>query len=364
MNEVLKQSLEAVLEKLSEELPQLKEIMDSAKAGELSEQEAMSALMKEVQQNPQHMPTLMAVMQDAFAPTRDTSDLVPTPKADLKEAGDTAFWNGVGLPQMNPLAQAAIAERIQFDGDVPELRTGPAPEGVAPAVSVHTSARSSVVMGQMLKDASDKVSQSLQDANLKRAEILEKIANADKEATTLIASQMGFLAEMGEDTDLVAVAHSERFDPEGYKRGQVPAPVAVPTPSGSTLATLTESQRQESVWRFLSTTQGRRSAMESLRTLIGEGLEKKGLSVEKREYDPTKTKVPLAFHEWKVNLSGKASMQPTFSIIDTAAGAIASALAERVRKEDPLPESLYLEVVPVDTVDIRKVGWAARIVTE
>ena len=212
----VKQSLELALEKLSKEHPHLKGIMDSAKSGDLSEQEAMSALMKELGENPQHMPALMAIMKDAFNPTRNTTGIVPTPKTDLKESGDSAFWNDVGLPQMNPLAQAAIAERLQFDGDIPELRTGPAPAGVTPALSVHTNARSPVAIGQMMQQASDRMSEQLEKANTRRADLLEQIAGASKNETSLVLSQMEMLKQMGVDeTDLTAIASHGIFDPEG-----------------------------------------------------------------------------------------------------------------------------------------------------
>ncbi|MFA6235210.1 MAG: hypothetical protein WC824_13630, partial [Bacteroidota bacterium] len=58
-----------------------------------------------------------------------------------------------GIPRLNPLYEAQLVERAQFDGDIPELRTGPLPEDVLPAVSVETEAHSPVAIGEMLRIA-------------------------------------------------------------------------------------------------------------------------------------------------------------------------------------------------------------------
>tara|TARA_Y100000310_G_scaffold261537_1_gene270928 strand:- start:993 stop:2078 length:1086 start_codon:yes stop_codon:yes gene_type:complete len=349
------ESLTKLIEGMAEEAPELMAILNSAKGGELSEAEAMAELMAAVQENPALSARMMELARDAFLPTKageGAAALARRNPTDLKEIGDEAFFSGVGLPQMNPLVEAAIAERLQFDGDIPEMRHGPMPPGVMPAVPVRTKARNPAAVGSMLDTAAKRVRSALDESDKAQAKALERVA----EAKALAGVEDGgtALAKMAygsADTDLAT-----------YRRGEVPAPVTVKTPTGTALARMSEEQQKEHSWRFLSTTQGRRTAMETLRDMISKALEDGGVPTTLREYNPKAKTPPLAFHEWKVNMSGPGSMQPAFSMIDTAAKAITHHLLQRAKREDTLPDPLYLEVIPVNTVDIRSVGWAARLV--
>lgn len=352
------QSLDKLITQIGAEMPELKAILDSAQRGELSETEAMMDLMHRVQSDPKLSARFMDIAKETFQATRAPLP-VPQPKADLAEVGDEAFWSGVGLPQLNPLVEAALAERAQFDGDMPELRMGPLAEGVMPAMPVMTGAKNPAAIGAMLEEASKKVRVKVNEANARRAKALERVAEA--KALVAAGNASTALKKMAE-TDTFALAHSEEFDPPEYRRGTVPAPMAVQTPTGAQLIKMTPDEQRMNVWRFISTTQGRRTALETLRTIIFNGLVEAKLPVEMREYNPKQTAVPLVYHQWTVNLSGRGSVQPAFNIIDTAAKVLLKALAQRVEMEATPPKKLFLEVIPVDTVDIRKVGWAARLV--
>lgn len=345
-------SLTTLIEGLAEEAPELMAILNSAKGGELTEPEAMAELLKAVQQTPDLAVKMMTLAKTAFRPTQDPTGLVPRVPTDLKEIGDEAFFSGVGLPQLNPLVEAALAERLQFDGDIPELRHGPMPPGVSPAVSAVTKARSPVAIGATMDKAAKQVRKKLDEADKRKAKALERVAEAKALVGVTDAGEaLARMAYGSADTDLVE-----------YRRGEVPAPVKAKTPTGKALARMSEDQQKEHAWRFLSTTQGRRTALETLRDLITGSLIEAGVPVVQREYDLKTKTPPLAFHEWKVNMSGAGSMQPAFNMIDTAAKAISHSLSKRALREDSLPDPLYLEVIPVNTVDIRSVGWAARLV--
>lgn len=359
----VEQGLKAVIEAIGEEAPQVMGILDAAKQGELDEQGAMLALMELSKERPDLMVRIMDAAKDAFLPTREETGVAQVPRGALAEVGDEAFWSGVGLPQMNPLMEAALAERAQFDGDMPEFRTGPLMPGVKPAVAVDTRIKNTAALGVMLDNASQQVRKAQDRVDQIRAAALEKAA--ESMALAGIREDMGALAVMAEDqhNEIMALAHgSKETDLAGYRRGELPAPVKVPVPDGGTLLAMTESERKEGAWKFLSTTQGRRTAVEALRTVVFEGLVKKDVVVELREYDPRKKKAPTAYHEWSVNLSGQGSVQPAFNIIDNAGKALAAGLAKQVGRLAEVPSTLYLEVIPVNTVDIRAVGWAARLV--
>ena len=219
---------------------------------------------------------------------------------------------------------------------------------------VATNVRNPVALGDMLDKASKEVGAAIEKHNVARAAAIEKVAEGKKMALVGVEESATALARMAygsADTDLSV-----------YRRGEAPAPVSVAPPTGSELSRMTPDQKKEHAWRFLSTTQGRRTAMETMRTIIFETLIKAGVPVTLREFDPKTKTPPLAFHEWKVNMSGAGSTQPAFNIIDTAAKAIAHNLNKRIGREATVPDPLFLEVIPVNTVDIRSVGWAARLV--
>lgn len=356
--------LQQFVEVIRKEFPEVQSVMDSAKRGELDESAAMTEILRMTQSNPQMAAKLMESAASVFQPTRAESGIAQVPRGELAEVGDTAFWSGVGLPRLNPLMEAALAERAQFDGDIPELRTGPLLPGVVPAVPVKTFAKSPEAIGQMLSEAAQKVREAQDAADAKRAAMLERVA--EKKALAGISESAGALAVMaqGEDAiDFLVQAHgSASTDPDIYRRGELPKPLEVARPTGGALIRMTPAERREKAWRFLSTSQGRRTAVETLRCVVRDALAVEGLSVELREYDPRAKIVPKAFHEWKVNLSGRGSMQPAFNVIDTAGRALAKALGDQIkRNEGTATGGLYLEVVPVDTVDVRAVGWAARL---
>ena len=131
---------------------------------------------------------------------------------------------------------------------------------------------------------------------------------------------------LGADAIVQGTAQS---DPAGYRRGEAPQPLAVQRPRGASLLAMSDVERKEMAWQFLSTTQGRTTAIATIRTLIAQHLTKKGFVVEERDYDPKATRVqPLAFKEWSVHMSGPGGTQPAFAVVD-ALVACSSEFVER-----------------------------------
>jgi len=351
------EALTRLVERLREEAPELVAVMDEAKAGRCSQEEALGRLMRLVQEDPRLSALLLDETYDATGSLRDPEQGL-TITTDPPLPGGEVFQAGVGLPQLNPLVEAAIIERVQFDDDAPELRSGPIPEGVSPALPVATKARNPVALGSMLKQASAEVAEAVEEHEATRRAHLERVASTKE--TGLIRRGPEGLAKV--DPDFHAeVQGTAETDLDTYRRGEVPAPVEVATPSGAALAQMTPAERKDQAWRFLSTTQGRRTAVGTIQDLILVDLEKQGLRVVGQEYDPQSSAEPVAFHEWTVNLGERGSAQPAFSLIDVAAKVLARALGGQAAErggESPLA----LEVIPVNTVDIRSVGWGARLV--
>jgi len=333
--------------KVADEFPALANILEQAKNGELSEQDAMRCLSETVMGDPELAARFQQVAMQALAPLRE--DQVAKP---LDHNG-IIMHKPRGLPRLNPLVEGALIERAQFDGDMPELRTGQLPEGVKPAVSVDTDVRSPVAMGAMLKDASEQVAGKIADVEPERVKLIEAIADND---TLALVKATGL--EASEARDLVLDGKSNALDIPEYRRGQVPAPVKVTKPSGAALLAMSPAERRQSAWSFLSTTQGRRSAVRGIKEMVEGRLAAAGFDVTSRPFDKTDTSPVLAAHKWEVGIDGPNATQSAFNMIDVAAISIAANL---VRDMGDRRGSVILEVVPINTVDIRSVGWAGRL---
>jgi len=333
-------------EQVADEFPVLREILDQAKAGDITEEDALRALSEVILSDPALGGQFQQVAMQAMAPLRPEDAAKPLDHGGLVQHGKR------GLPRLNPLVEAALAERVQFDGDIPELRTGALPPGQKPAVPVDTDARNPVALGQMLGQASDEVLVRIEAAEPARKQLVGDEALLD------LVEQGGTAVAVRRDRDLIFDGKSAALDVPEYRRGQLPAPRRVTQPSGSALLALTPEERKQSAWAFLSTTQGRRSAVRGLTDLIDVKLQGEGFEVTVRPFDPRALGAPLAYHEWSVTIDGPGATQAAFSLIDTAAAAIAKGLT---RKMDDRRGKVTLEVTAVNTVDIRLVGWAGRL---
>ena len=351
---MIDQNLTAMMSQLVVELaatsPELVSIMDRAKSGEIDETTAMQWLMETVLGDPKLAARLEELTQVLVAPA----------KAQPMEAPSALFTprGGEGMPRLNPLYQAALLERAQFDGDIPELRTGDIGPGVAPAVPVLTDARNPVAIGAMLKKASAQVRKELESRTAERRQLADAVAGGDPSNALSLIEQHGALMTLGADAIVQGTAQS---DPAGYRRGEAPQPLAVQRPRGATLLAMSDVERKAMAWQFLSTTQGRTTAIATIRTLIAQHLTKKGFVVEERDYDPKATRVqPLAFKEWSVHMSGPGGTQPAFAVVDVASKSLAIGLAKEF-EEGTKPSRMLLEVIAQNMVADRTVGWAARL---
>ena len=354
------QAVSTLLGKMVKETPELVAIMDEAKAGKITETEAMAQLMTLIQSRPDLEHKFMASAQQAMEPLRGQDAALPV-QGDL--AGSVMPSPHGGLPRLNPLFEAALIERIQYDGDIPELRTGPLLPGAKAAVPVDTKARNPAALGKMIKDASDQITEMVREHQADRAKMIDGIVAGDATALETIKKH-GELITMSEDAiDIPAMnLGSQETDLAVYRRGEVPKPIVVKEPEGVALAAMTDEERRQETWRFLSTTQGRRTALKVVREMIAAELRKLKWEVTEREFDPKAPKEePLASHEWRVQIAGAGSTQASFSFIDTAARVLAVGLLGKLDKTVPVPVPVFLEVMALDTVDVRSVGWAARV---
>lgn len=359
-------ALEDLTRRLSEQFPEIEEALEGL-TDEESAQDTLIRLTHLTADKPEMAAEINTIAMEVFAPLRD-DNIEPDPRdpEEVKEnlpafqpesnplgltAEDMIFQPPKSrLPALDPMVEAAIIERVQFDGDIPELRSGDLPEGGRPAVPVNTQARNPVAIGQMLNRASE--------------ETHEEIKSLSFEHTQKLA-ELGVTVE--EDGSLNLPAHLDPTDiqllpddPEGYKRGQLPVPKTVESPTGSALAKLTPEDRALSAWSALATTQGRRSAVSVIQELVETTLRSAGMEVRSNARPDLGRKDVPVYVEWTQKLSGPNSTQGNFSFIDIASKVLAKKILDQaggLSIDDPV-----LEVIPLNTVDVRRVGWAARLV--
>jgi hypothetical protein len=243
---------------------------------------------------------------------------------------------------LHPLLMGMIVELIQFDGDVPELRTGRMPEGGSPAVPVETTAYDPVIIGAMLRTASAEVAAELRAAedrhDRKVAELEEAIAG-----------------ERGAD-DLVRRETGRTVGVPGYEPGKRPHPRRVEEPVTSEVARLPFRERQELAHRTLTSTQGRRSAATVIAKVVLEGLRDRGFI----GISLGKGSEPFAEACWIVSIDGgRGERNPNFNFVVTAARAMTTKLGKELGDRVDHNDHLCLQVNPINEVSERRVGWRA-----
>jgi hypothetical protein len=336
-DEALRRATDAV----TAALPEVADIIDRARSGQLTEDQAVAELT-----------TLVAVGgRDLHLRLQDI--VVPPP-------GDR------GLPRLDPTYESRLSEHVQFDGDIPQLRFGPMPRGATPAVPVDTDARDPAAIGIMLGDAASQVSDEAarleSDVARQLADAVESgdwsgiIPHLPEDVRVKLLPAPGEVTRV-EDLPIDVLRRDLVPDPAGYERGRVPALRTVAEPTGAALATMSAEDRGAAAWRFLSTSQGRRSATRTIAAMVEAHMRGDGLDVTASHGVPDHRVEVLAHAEWSVGLSGPNGTQPGFAFVDTAARALATRLGR-----DLAPGAYTLEVATVDTVDVRRVGWAARLV--
>ena len=324
--------------------PDLREFLASLSMGTMTEAEAMQKVLEIMRDNPALVTEIEGLAMTALQqlPVLDESlrgIVVPSP-------------SGVGLPRLDPNYEAALMERVHFDGDVPELRFGALPRDSTPAVPVDTDALNPIVVGMMLEKAAQEVLDEAKQIEESRVtEVQGLLEGATEEQAALVLREPANLAKLDRNT---------LPDPVGYERGQVPALRQVEEPTGWGLGVLSEEERRQYAWKTLSTTQGRRSMVKVIRDLLAGALlndqyEVIVLDGELRRINPENF---LAYAEWTADMSGPNSMQASFAFADVAWRSMLGKLEDQVAPEG---QTMFLEVASVNTVNVRQVGFCARL---
>jgi len=335
--------------------PRIADIFQQLRAGYLDENEAMKQIMAFAAESPEWGATVETEALKAFQPMMRQEGMnslmvLPDRGEFLDRWGmveeDLIYQSAPNrMPQLNPLIQGMIGELLQYDGDVPELRTGRLPEDGSPAVPVKTKARNPIAIGAMLKTASAEVHAELKEAETTQAAALTS-AMEEGDALAIKSLMSGSLA--------VSVP--------GYETGKSPAFRDVEAPTGQELARLTMPEKQELWYKALTSTQGRKSAAPVIADLVMDDLRKKGLDVQWGR--PPNGQTDQTDAQWTVEIYGsKDESNPHFSYIDVAARSLSRKLQADLDKKINTNAKLALYVRPINTVEERMVGWQASLYT-
>lgn len=336
--------LDKVMERLKgvtdllEGIPEGASVLQEIRDGSISTQSAVVKLLA-IAHRHQLLGSLVSASEEIRAIVPGGSVPWDSSKRPIKMKTRTS------ISQLNPLLEAAISERAFFDGDVPEFRTGPIPEGGSPAVPVITESLDPVVVGEMLRRASKGVA----------AEIQLAVKNRDFICGTLLN-----MAEEGNQAMLEATVRNLPPVPTGvpgYMAGQTAALRVIKPPTRTELEKLTPEDRAALVHSCIVTTQGRVSLAPAIEREVRKRLSGHVLvderehphnDLEKREFD------------WTAELFENINENYHFT---TAAVAYfvekaKAAVAEGFR----VPETgIALMVIPLNAISDRRFGWSMRI---
>lgn len=337
--------------------PHLEDLVESARAGTMDAKEAVKQIWKTAAENKTFQNDVEKALFEAFQIEPGSTDLAHFPERQkmLDRWGFTdddlvfqPFEDRPDYKMLHPLLMGMIVELLQFDGDIPELRTGHLPPGGTPAVPVKTVARNPIALGAMLRRASEEVAfelgaaQKTEDGRLQR--MLEVLPADGKGVTGIVRQEM----ERG-----IAVP--------GYRPGQKAAMREVETPTGAQLARMPFEEKQELAHKALTSTQGRRSASPVISQMVCDALApmvKGKLSVKSASQDD-----PFVEVEWAMQIDGGVTERnPNFNFIDTAARSLTNKLRRTLEDQDAWEGDYGLVISPINTVSERRVGWRAALI--
>jgi hypothetical protein len=335
--------------------PEIAQILQDARQGLIRQEEAVRRVWTLGSTNDDLRSRVERALLTAFEVEAQSTDLAHFPEREtaLSRWGFTEedlvfqpFEDRPGYKMLHPLFMGMIVELLQFDGDVPELRTGPLPEGGHAAVPVHTTARDPVVIGAMLKRASQDITDHLRRAQAAHDESVAKMLEAVGGPTP--------------DHGLVRQEFARGVGVEGYEPGRPVALRDVAPPTGAELAAMTFDERQGLAHMTLTSTQGRRSSAPVIADMVLSSLHEAGYTGT--QIDDRRGTRSLVTAEWTVSIDGgRTERNPNFNFIVVAARSLATklgrGLADRASKLTPMA----LRVSPINTVADRVVGWRAEL---
>lgn len=237
---------------------------------------------------------------------------------------------------LNPIYDALLAERLQFDGDAPELRFGNVSSKVTPAVPVLSSTGNMFALGMQLEEASEEARNELIECENETRKLREKIEDGDEELALIKGS---------EDLPIVL--------PKKYTHGRI-APVRKEIPSGSCLLALSDSDRKRYTWKALSTTQGRVSACSYISSFIESELNIRGIKLKSRKLSESRSRS----FDWTMNMHGEGATQSRFPFLQVASKSLLAKLEKHLKGKKG---TFLYYVKPINNISDREIGWEVLV---
>lgn len=341
-------SLKALGDLISEKDETIKAIFDKVEAGDLDADVAIQEVLAYAKENPQLEKEISEMFMDLSKEDmimETDLEVFVTPPSNLSQDITTdMIWEDRSeegkRSRLNPQYEAHLAERLQFDGDVPELRSGNIGEDVKPAVPVIATSRNPVIVGEQLKRASEEVRSEIDTIASEHKTLIEE----QVESGALVLSNMS-------DEDLVTALTPPA--PESYQNGQVPVKREIAEVTTTDLISLDQEKKQANCFEVVGTTQGRRSAIPVIAEIIKERFKKNNLDVDLVESCDGE---PVSQANWTFTINGSFEVQGEFSFFDTAGYSLAYKLLKSLRNKK-LEKGYKMLVTPINEYSIREVGW-------
>jgi hypothetical protein len=339
--------------------PRLADHIETARAGAMDPKEVIKEVWKAAAQNKGFQSDVEKALFNAFKIEPGSTDLAHFPERQkmLDRWGFTEedlifqpFEDRPNYKMLHPMLMGMIVELLQFDGDIPELRTGELPPGGTPAVPVKTTARNPVVIGAMLRRASE--------------EVQFELGAAQEEGQSKLERMIAMLPEDGEGVTGLVRQESERgIAVPGYEPGKPAAIREVEPPTAMELARMPFEQKQELAHKALTSRQGRKSAVPVIADMILDSLRNEGYSALRMgNSKDLETSDVFAEVEWGLQIDGgKGERNPNFNFIDTAARSLTAKLNRELRGNASRYTQYWLAVSPINTISERRVGWRAAL---
>lgn len=324
---------------LLESIPEGAEVFARVRDGRLSAEEATHQLMAVAAKH--------GLLESLTRFSQDIASLVPTP-TDFQHR-PAVMQTTTGISQLNPLFEAAIAERSFFDGDVPEFRTGRIPEGGWPAVPVITDSLDPVVVGVMLGRASQEVAQEISAAIEARDEVCER------------------LLSMCEGKSELVVEATKRNLPlvptgvKGYEAGRTAALRKVDAPTMEDLSSVTPEEQVQLAFLALTSTQGRTSLAPAIENALCRKLQMEAAIDVDQSHTPAWEEGTFKEFVWYVEVFGQdlsTNFSPATNAVSVFYEKVLGALGLQLLSPT---QRLRIQVSPLNLIAERRFGWILRV---
>lgn len=310
--------------------PEGRELFERVRAGDLNEQQATQMFLQLLQRE--------GVMGQMVTAAKELSSLAGAP---------LMTETSTGLPQLNPVYEAALSERASLDGDVPKLRSGRIPDGGYPAVPVDTDVLDPVLVGELLERASSIVSKRLEEATIQHAQHCNRaLAQAVEKGTELELVKKNLPAKPTGVPGYLAGREPEKFG------GLVPA-------SAGQVSALPPGKARLFAYRALTSTQGRVSLCRPILLDLLERFKASTIQVTAGRPNAAPSDESL-WSGWTTEAFGPEDLSENFNFAAVASQTMFNRL--RLLAEDS--KSYQLHVLPVSLISNRRFGWSAYLTEE